>query len=75
MSIEENVKKETDDSDGESVTDNSPQLSIEQMIENVNKTKQEIRKKLYPKSRLMVKSSDPGNKFTIDLNLNMKLDK
>ena len=51
-------------------------LSFDQMIENVNKTKMEIRKKLYPKSRLKAKRIlNKAKKFTIDLNLNMKVNK
>ena len=51
-------------------------LSFEQMIENVKKTQMEIRKKLYPKSRLKAKKIlNKAKKLTIDLNLNMKVNK
>ena len=46
------------------------------MIENVNKTKEEIRKKLVPRYRVKArKLVNKAKKFTIDLNLNMKVEK
>ena len=50
-----------------------PLLFYEKMIENVNKTKDEIRKKLYPKLRLKVKRLlKQAKKVTIDLNVNIR---
>ena len=47
------------------------ELSMSKMMENVLKTKLEIRKKLYPKSRLSLRKYR-GHKVTIDVNLNVK---
>ena len=46
------------------------ELSWKQMIKNVIKTRMEIRKKMFPKSRLSLKKYK-GHKVTIDLNLNV----
>ena len=51
-------------------------LTVQKMIENVNKTKEEIRKKLVPRYRVKArKVVNKAKKFTIDLNLNMKVEK
>ena len=49
------------------------ELSVTKMIENVNKTKQELRRRkfLNAKARLSLKKYRRNNKFTIDLNLNV----
>ena len=62
--------------DGKFVDCDNEYLSYAKMVENVNKTKQEIQKKLYPKSWLKAKKLlNKAKKFTIDLNLNMKVSK
>ena len=50
-------------------------LSIAKMLENVEKTKVEMRKKKYPKARLMLSKKTKSNrgKVTIDVNLNMNV--
>ena len=68
------VKKSKDDE--KCKIESGEGLSFDQMIENVNKTKEEIRKKLVPKYRLKAKRLlQRAKKVTIDLNLNMKLRK
>ena len=47
------------------------ELSMSQMMENVIKSRLELRKKLYPKSRLSLRKYK-GHKVTIDVNLNVK---
>ena len=50
------------------------ELSVDQMIENVNKTKAEIRHRKYmnARARLSLKKFRKSNKVTIDLNVNIK---
>ena len=63
-------------SDSEEHDDNFGKLSFEKMVKNVTRTKLEMQKKLYPKSRLKAKRIVQwACKFTIDLNLNMKFNK
>ena len=51
-------------------------LPFVKMLENVKKTKEEIRKKLSKKTNLKAHwLLNQAKKFTIDLNLNMKVDK
>ena len=49
----------------------SYELSFSKMLANVVKTRMELRKKMYPKSRLSLKKNK-GHKVTIDLNVNVK---
>ena len=46
-------------------------FTMEQMIENVEKTKREMLRKKFPKSRLKLKRSKSGWKVTIDVNVNI----
>ena len=51
-------------------------LSYKKMLENVNKTKEEMRKKLYPRNRLRAQRLlNKAKKLTIDVNLNIKMSK
>ena len=51
-------------------------LSYKQMVENVRKTKEEMRKKLLPNYRLKAKRLlTKAKKLTVDLNLNLKCTK
>ena len=51
-------------------------LSYDKMLANVNKTKEEIRKKLSPKYRLKARRLvQRAKEMTIDVNLNMKMSK
>ena len=49
-------------------------LTLDRIIQNIEKTKEEMHKKLYPKYRLKAKKLvKKARKFTIDLNLNMNV--
>ena len=55
------------------VKDESTSLSFDQMIANVQKTKEELRKKLVPTYKLKARRLlQRAKKIMIDLNLNIK---
>ena len=68
--IVEVVRNETSDTKVEKIADD---LSVSKMLENVNKTKQELRHRKYmnAKARLSLKKFRKTNRVTIDLNLNV----
>ena len=65
-----------DESTDEEVSKDDNVLSFSKMIENVNKTKEELRRKMFPKSRLKARRLlNKAKKVTIDLNFNMNVNK
>ena len=51
---------------------NDEVLTYSQMVMNVAKTKMELRKLKFPKSRLKLKRSGKGQRVQIDLNFHVK---
>ena len=72
VEIAQKGDKDVSDSDNE---DKKEVLSYKQMLLNVAKTKFELRKKKFPKSRLKLKHTHKGQRVQIDLNFNVKAKK
>ena len=65
------LKKVCSDTGVDTSDDKKSTLSLTKMMENVLKTRMELRKNFFPKSRLSLKKYK-GHKVTIDLNVNVK---